>query len=557
MSETWGNPMMFTRARRGLMRLAMACAVLVCAVGIAVPTAAQAYSNVDASIEFRCAQGGLAPSADVALDLSAGEAQPAISGRLDAYVNDIHVDRKGFYEDGAWHDSTFGAFPPDLYSYVVSINGTPVAEKQFRFPEDCSDSGDEELTATATCVGQSARLTATLAYSALPAGTTLTLDPSASNMSTYDEVSIGDAVTMTGPKPSGVRTFTGTAGPGVYTVSVAYGVSRSSGGYGGAYDRVIHIPNCAAVIRLAGVDRYATSAAITANAVGAGVPVVYIAKGSNFPDALSGAPVAGVQGGAVLLTDTNSIPAPIKAELVRLKPAKIVVLGSTASVSAAVFDELPRYTASGSAKAVSRLEGADRYATSAAISARTFSPGVPVAYLAKGTNFPDALSAAPVAAMQGAPVLLTGTDAVPAVIADELARLKPKKIVVLGSAESISEAVFRSVAQYSASGSVSAVERISGVDRYATSAAISQRAFSPGVPVVYLARGTNFPDALSGAPIAGIQRGPVLLTGTDAVPAVIAAELTRLKPRKIVVLGSDASVSDAVFDSLDGYLSAP
>ncbi|MUN07081.1 hypothetical protein GLX25_08110, partial [Agromyces luteolus] len=45
--------------------------------------------------------------------------------------------------------------------------------------------------------------------------------------------------------------------------------------------------------------------------------------------------------------------------------------------------------------------------------------------------------------------------------------------------------------------------RISGADRYATSAAISAKSFEPGVPVVYIANGTNFPDALSGAPVAG------------------------------------------------------
>ncbi len=72
--------------------------------------------------------------------------------------------------------------------------------------------------------------------------------------------------------------------------------------------------------------------------------------------------------------------------------------------------------------------------------------------------------------------------------------------------------------------------------------------------VVYLATGTNFPDALSGAAVAGVQGGPVLLTDTTSIPAVIQAELTRLKPQKIVVLGSDASINNTVYDTLNAYI---
>ena len=52
------------------------------------------------------------------------------------------------------------------------------------------------------------------------------------------------------------------------------------------------------------------------------------------------------------------------------------------------------------------------------------------------------------------------------------------------------------------------VTRLAGDDRYATSAAISASQFQPGVPVAYIASGLNFPDALSGAPLAGLAGGP-------------------------------------------------
>ncbi len=68
-----------------------------------------------------------------------------------------------------------------------------------------------------------------------------------------------------------------------------------------------------------------------------------------------------------------------------------------------------------------RLSGADRYATAAAVSAASFSPGVPVAYVATGANFPDALAAGAAAAERGGPVLLVTGSAIPASTAAELA----------------------------------------------------------------------------------------------------------------------------------------
>ena len=79
---------------------------------------------------------------------------------------------------------------------------------------------------------------------------------------------------------------------------------------------------------------------------------------------------------------------------------------------------------------VSRVAGADRYGTSAAVSAGAFPPGVPVAYIATGATFPDALSGAAAAGALGGPVLLTAPDAIPSAVHTELKRLKPAKIVI-------------------------------------------------------------------------------------------------------------------------------
>ena len=81
---------------------------------------------------------------------------------------------------------------------------------------------------------------------------------------------------------------------------------------------------------------------------------------------------------------------------------------------------------------VTRLAGGDRYTTAVAISASRFSPGVSVAYIANGRNFPDALAAGPVATATNGPVLLSAPNALPAAVRSQLSRLRPTKIVILG-----------------------------------------------------------------------------------------------------------------------------
>jgi putative cell wall-binding protein len=98
------------------------------------------------------------------------------------------------------------------------------------------------------------------------------------------------------------------------------------------------------------------------------------------------------------------------------------------------------------------------------------------------------------------------------------------------------------------------VTRLAGSDRYATSAAISGASFSPGVPVVYVAVGTGFADALSVAPVGGVVGAPVLLTRTDSLPSVVAKELDRLDPDRIVVVGGHAVISNVVIQLAGQYL---
>ena len=201
---------------------------------------------------------------------------------------------------------------------------------------------------------------------------------------------------------------------------------------------------------------------------------------------------------------------------------------------------------------MTRLAGSDRYATAAAISAASFSPGVPVAYVATGTNFPDALAAGAAAASHDGPVLLVASTYVPPATAIELTRLRPALIKLVGGASIVSDGVAQTLRQYATGGTV---ERIAGANRYGTAARISADTFAQAVAVAYVATGLTFPDALAGVAAAGTRDGPILLVKPDGIPAETADELTRLRPGRIVVLGSTGVVSDAVAADLADFTS--
>ena len=148
-------------------------------------------------------------------------------------------------------------------------------------------------------------------------------------------------------------------------------------------------------------------------------------------------------------------------------------------------------------------------------------------------------------------MLLVTSGNIPPATASELARLRPAAIRVVGGASIVSDGVLASLRAYATSGSVT---RLAGANRYATAAAISRDTFASGVPVAYVATGTNFPDALGGGPVAGSIPGPLLLVPGTSVPADVANELRRLAPDRVVILGGTSVVSASVQAQIESLL---
>jgi len=288
--------------------------------------------------------------------------------------------------------------------------------------------------------------------------------------------------------------------------------------------------------RLAGSDRYAASISISGE-YAAGVPVVYIASGENFPDALTAAPAAAVQGGPLLLSRPTVLLDKVRAEIVRLKPKLIVVAGGPATVSADVYKSLARL-----APSIRRDWGNDRYETSRAITLAAFPAGsARSAFVATGEIFPDALTASSAAGSNRNPVVLVrGQGAtVDQPTAKLLSTVGVKNVSIAGGPSAVSTSIETAFAKTLRSDSV---VRYTGRDRYASSNAVNLGTYG-SAPVAYLAKGTDFPDALSGAALAARDSAPMFIVPSNCVPEYVISSLKELGTTRLVLLGGPGSLT--------------
>ncbi|MCI0582498.1 MAG: cell wall-binding repeat-containing protein [Chloroflexi bacterium] len=302
---------------------------------------------------------------------------------------------------------------------------------------------------------------------------------------------------------------------------------------------------------IGGPSRYDTAVAASRAAVPvAPAGTVFIATGLDYADALAGGPAAAKLGGSLLLVPGTSVPSAVAAELKRLQPAAIRVLGGPTVVSDGVLTVLRAYSPD-----VARVSGPSRYETAIATSRAAFGPGTTTVFVATGANFPDALAGASAAASIGAPVLLVPGIGAPrepfaSALAAELRRLAPATIHVLGSSAVVSAETLAWLEPFAPT-----VDRLAGTTRYETAAAIAAAIYPAGIERLIVATGDNFPDALAAAPL----RGPLLLvSGSGAWPAAaVTAEAHRLGAAQIVVLGANSVVPDLAVTALTGAAPPP
>jgi minor extracellular protease Epr len=95
-------------------------------------------------------------------------------------------------------------------------------------------------------------------------------------------------------------------------------------------------------------------------------------------------------------------------------------------------------------------------------------------------------------------------------------------------------------------------QRIAGFDKIQTALQISHTQFTLGSDTVILATANDFSDALSGVPLAYKFHAPILLTTRDQLSCDVLTEIQRLAPKKIILLGGTAVISQNIEQQLQG-----
>lgn len=201
-----------------------------------------------------------------------------------------------------------------------------------------------------------------------------------------------------------------------------------------------------------------------------------------------------------------------------------------------------------------RLAGSNRYETNLAINKQYMVSGKPL-FVATGADFADALSVGSAVSAFGASLVLSTRDQVPAGSLNLIKARKPSAIYIIGGTGSVSDNVL--VSLQSATGITPT--RIGGVDRYETSENILTTFYkNRAVAKVFLATGTDYPDALTASAAGGALGMPVLLVeGVSGSTPAAAAEFLKSKGTKnLVVVGGVGTVTDAVANSMKSAVGA-
>ncbi|WP_420625141.1 cell wall-binding repeat-containing protein [Candidatus Poriferisodalis sp.] len=325
-----------------------------------------------------------------------------------------------------------------------------------------------------------------------------------------------------------------------------------------------------------GRDRYDTARRLARNfAAGKGglgqVRVAFVASGATLVDAVAVSGLAGHEDAPVLLTPRDELHIGV-ADFVEDNGVETVyILGGSAAVADSVLDEIEDLPNS---PEVSRIQGADRYATAAAIGSELGAGAAwcggdePAAILVNGgdVSLAYAMMAGPLAYRLEVPVLLTARRSLPAATADFLRTEDIEHVVIVGGTDSVAEGVESALA----AAGVDDIDRIAGDSAAGTSVELAELAMGRCAadlrPVsedtVALVHSDALPDGVAAAPVLGTTFAdgdlvPMLLVN-DALPTpvrdylaatpVVGADGDNLE-LKIVAIGGTAAVGADVVDS--------
>lgn len=201
--------------------------------------------------------------------------------------------------------------------------------------------------------------------------------------------------------------------------------------------------------------------------------------------------------------------------------------------------EIEKSTADTTNENVQRISGENRVQTAIEVSKKMFKEGTNKVVLANQNNYSDVLTAAPFAKANNASLLYVSSNSISKEVMSEIARLKAKEITIIGGEKSVDEGLKKELEKRNFK-----VDRLSGADRYKTSAQIAAKLIDDKTTTLEIASGENYADALSLNNAAEKDKAPILLVRVNAIDKSVEDVIKSSKASLINIAGGEKSVSE-------------
>lgn len=298
-------------------------------------------------------------------------------------------------------------------------------------------------------------------------------------------------------------------------------------------------------VRLGGDTRYDTMSMIVKSAFPDGSDTVVIASGADWPDALAASALAGTKGCPVLLTDKDHLSWQTAVIISRLNATKAILVGGTGALSDEIRTALISFGMAD--EDVTRIAGDTRTVTADRIESAVMQTSTSeTCFICSGSNFADALSISAYSYANRTPVLLTQEDGTLSAESLEIAK-SFRYIAIIGGTGAVSGDVETQLSGLTP-------VRLAGVDRYDTNGKIIDALYSEDIPTLAVSTGSDFPDALAGAALAGIEKGAILLTDSAQTSLTDSQKAILDKSDNVWVLGGEAAVSEPLMKDISNEL---
>ncbi|MDO5018506.1 MAG: S8 family serine peptidase [Lagierella massiliensis] len=186
-----------------------------------------------------------------------------------------------------------------------------------------------------------------------------------------------------------------------------------------------------------------------------------------------------------------------------------------------------------------RINGYNRSETSLEIS-KKFYENSDYVYITNHFSYADGLSMGSLTKYENGPLLLLPNDKLTINAKQELMRLNPKKIIIIGGDATIGRELEEELKSFAE------VERVKGSDRIETSLEIARKTNVKESKEVFLVNGYEEADSINIVSVSAREGIPIVFSKKDTLSPSLKNFLIAYEIEKVTIIGGDSTVSESI-----------